>query len=506
MGVTNSKYNDEDNQEPRKKKARGDDDDDPALVQHHTLTPDDLIDVLPKIVDFLDPSSHQHSSKDWSAVALTGVALNRAVQACANQRLAYILANCAVDETFQDRVRDQALAVIQKAIQNKNPTAAAAATFKTEPTKRLLYKIAIGTHLYKLVAAVPERNTLEGLYRVVCTALNPTKQRLLVVDKIAGSRLVCVRIWDLAAKQSIHTFSFQLDRVLERERMYTGAHYFDDRIVVCTSEAIQVFTPTGELLHEYHHRYSYIRDSKAHGHNILFSTNVRTGNNYIGVFDIHSGSVQQGMGFDRRFRQMSIVGVCYDKWLLVEAGCEVHNGETNGVYVFDLANNFSQNHFLGFQDSRTVTQSSDCPTIFYALPKYNIAGSVDVLELSRDGRLSRKLSFGSPELSRVVTGVHSGHHDRLFVSVGSRHARDDTALLLFRHDHIRVYDARNGAVEGFLTLPPGLASTECYAQIAKRSATNEKELFLALLGDSQENQRQVVVAAYLKDGYYFVES
>lgn len=56
------------------------------------------------------------------------------------------------------------------------------------------------------------------------------------------------------------------------------------------------------------------------------------------------------------------------------------------------------------------------------------------------------------------------HHDRLFCQCRSRTNAVQNSCFLFREEHIRVYDDGNGAVEGFLTLPPGLSLTGGYGE------------------------------------------
>ena len=280
-----------------------------------------------------------------------------------------------------------------------------------------------------------------------------------------------VRIWDLTTKQCMHSHFHQESS----PRCYTKRIlFFGDVIVVCSQNAIRVYTQTLELVRDLRLRTGYHEGSYLkHGERLLSIFQGR-----IMSFDIHvdDGDPQELARIPNDGREDSyidsekLVVVCDNRWLLVsimrnyqdpsdDEGESVLTDEDSGVYVINISTG-SVKQFLREWYS-DVMQSSD-PKSFYAVDMHSLV--VDVLELNEEGILTRKGNL--PYLSSRSCWVHAGPHDLVVTQNADE-----------RDDRLQICNPIDGKIEKLLQFPLYHGSAIGYGSDI---ATNGTEVFVEL--------------------------
>ena len=342
------------------------------------MTVDALKDILPHVASYLDvPQRIILAMVDWNLFC--------AVDTCCKDELDQFIVKYAGDETFKDRI-------LQAGVQS----------FRL-PSSLDLLVVARMTYLYKVEGPPAIQDSSYG--RRATRALHPSKNRL-VFPKYYSDPVSTIRVWNLATKDCVQTIT-ELDEI-------KAVYLFENPTctAVCTLVGVRVWTESGELLHEYRH-HNDVWSAAKNGQTVLFSDSDEA----IYSFDISSCStrliLQIESGNDRAIvRNLGLAGVCDGTWLLVNVQIWCNEDALNGVHVFNL--NSGKTDFFALTESERyifhgsyprVTQCADIPTIFHAWG-WNDRG-IDVLELNREGRLSRKFSYGFPLHSTVFPSLHS---------------------------------------------------------------------------------------------------
>jgi len=208
-----------------------------------------------------------------------------------------------------------------------------------------------------------------------------------------------VQIFDLATRRCIQYFTFdQIPEERDGDFFTWSLDYFDNVVVVYTLRVVWVFAKTGELLHQFQMQKQGQRELEvvkgATRHSQVLYLNLEDG---IFSFDICTGVSNELVAFANIDNPvLELVGVCFGRWLVAAAERYLQCGfKTRGILVYDLYNKCLEIDWMeGFYTK--VTQCTESPSIFYALPLPSVSSSEDrghVLELSTEGKLSRLSSF-----------------------------------------------------------------------------------------------------------------
>lgn len=295
----------------------------------------------------------------------------------------HILTNHSVDETFVDRVRNEALTRLP----NGTPDTAIPA--------RLWLKIAKQTRLYMLVHAESDR-----YLHMIEVALNPQNDLLVVAEGDCYSTARVVKIWDLKTKQCLHSCFYQESA---RNCYTTRIFFFGNLIAVCSHDAVRVYSHALELLRllRFEVTGSYVK----HGERLL---GIFLGR--IVSFDVNvdGGDPQEVARIPRdgreaiELRYEELVAICDDQWLIVNVQRTYLNQRTRftatnhfgGVYVIDISTGFAKQFLRG--SNCGMTHSFDPRKFFARKPNQKW----EKLELDEEGIISCKGRL--PYLSGVL--------------------------------------------------------------------------------------------------------
>ena len=377
----------------------------------------DFFSILPSTVIQLVVNFQSHRDRLSLAAASTG--LRNEVEVYSESALARIIEKHNVDETFDDRIRDQSSIV----------------TTPSKPLKlpfRYLLWAGMRTHLYKLGERPSTNHVLFTPAR-----MSPDGDRIaLVEDASTGRNPLNLQIWDLATKQVVQNIEHAFG-----EREYATDLYFCGELIVTWSrDSLRVWDDTGHLTHRYRNEEIFL--TTQHGEEIIFSTcNEEFDSMALHSFNVRSGTVRMNMVTDVTETGgvgipdlTSITGrmlVC-DKWLFVGLFMEHRGmpGSKSGIYVFDL-DGFSKGQFFAGSYSR-FTQSPQHAEEIFAHASHR--DYIDVLNAT-NGHISRRFSFPVPAHSLVLAASHS--------------------YLYVRGPHgcVLVYNTENGDCERSLDCP-----------------------------------------------------